>query len=111
MEKDPSLLSPFEYSGFDESKLDRQIDQVKNKQSFSANSNLQGSILFSPKPRKFKKPFNWIRIRSFFIKHKKFKRMMEFSCHPSGVHLLRLAMFHSENGCGMCRVYVEMNLF
>jgi hypothetical protein len=104
MEKDPSLLSPFEYSGFDESRLDRQIDQVKN-------SNLQGSILFSSKPHKTKKPFNWIRIRSFFIKHKKFKRMMEFSCHPSGVHLLRLAMFHSENGCGMCRVYVEMNLF
>lgn len=102
MEKeDPSH---FEYSGFDESKLDAQTNQLKN-------TNIQGSILFSQKPPRKKKPFMWIRIRSFFTKHKKFKRMMEFSCHPTGIHLLRLAVFHSENGCKMCRVYVEMNLF
>ena len=103
MEKEPAL-SPFEYSGYDESKLDRQIDQVKN-------NNTQGSILFSVRPVKKKKSFRWIRIRSFFTKHKKFKRLIEFSIHPGGIHMLRLAVFHSENGCGMCRVYIEKNLF
>jgi|SRR3989344_3697586 len=96
--------SVFEYSGYNESKLDKQTDQVKN-------SSIQGTILFSSKPLKKKKPFRWIRIRSFFTKHKKFKRLVEFSCHPTGIHMLRMAVFHSESGCGMCRVYVEMNLF
>jgi hypothetical protein len=104
MEKDPSLTSNPEYTGFNESKLDKKIDQIKDQ-------NLQGTILFSSKPLKKKKPFNWIRVRSFFIMHKKFKRMIEFSVHPSGIHILHQAMFHSDNGCKMCRVYVEKNLF
>jgi len=104
MEQDSSEISPYEYSGFSEDKLDKQVDQVKN-------TNVKGSIFFTPKPAKKKKPFKWIRIRSFLIKHKKFKRFMEFSVHPTGIHLLRQAVFYSDNGCGMCRVYVEMNLF
>lgn len=103
-EKEHYLLSRFEYTGFSESRLDKKTDVPKNQ-------NTQGSILFSQKPLKKKKPFRWIRIRSFFTKHKKFKRFIEFSIHPGGIHMLRLAVFHSENGCGMCKVYVEKNLF
>jgi hypothetical protein len=104
LEKEHLALPTLDDTGHNEAKLDKQIDQIKN-------INLQGSILFSSKPIKKKKPFRWIRIRSFFTKHKKFKRLVEFSIHPTGIHMLRLAMFHSENGCGMCKVYVEMNLF
>lgn len=105
MEKEPDIFTNLDFTGHNEARIDKQKDQL-------VNNNIQGSILFSQNPiTKTKKPFNWIRIRSFFITHKKFKRLMEFSCHPGGVHLLRLAMFHSENGCKMCRVYVEMNLF
>lgn len=102
--KEQLFLSRFEYTGFSETILDQKIDKTQNQ-------NTKGSILFSQKPPKKKKPFKWLRIRSFFVKHKRFRRLMEFSCHPTGIHLLKLAMFHSENGCGMCRVYVEKNLF
>jgi len=104
MEKEYPPLPTLDYTGHNEAKIDKQKDQIKN-------NNIQGSILFSLKPAKKKKAFRWIRIRSFFTKHKKFKRMMEYSCHPSGIHLLRLAVFYSESGCPMCRSYVEMNLF
>ena len=97
-------ISRFEHSGFRETTLDQKIDQVKDQ-------NAKGSILFSQKPLKKKQAFKWNRIRSFFIRHKKFKRLMEFSIHPSGIHMLRLAVFHSENGCGMCKVYIEGDLF
>lgn len=100
MEKDPSR---FEYSGYNETRSDKQIDQAKS-------SNITGSILFSQKTFK-KKAFRWIRIRSFFTKQKKFKRLVEFSVHPNGVHMLRLAVFYSESGCKMCKIYVEKNLF
>ena len=103
MEKEKSV-SRFEYSGHNEDQINRRINLLKN-------NNLQGSIFFSQKIIKKKKSFRWIRIRSFFTKHKTFKRLMEFSIHPTGVHMLRLAIFHSDNGCQMCRVYVEKNLF
>jgi len=104
MDKEQLETSVYEYSGFKESRLDKQTNQLKD-------NNIQGSILFSQKPPKKKKAFRWIRVRSFFTKHKKFKRLMEFSCHPGGIHLLHQAIFHSDNGCKMCRVYVEKNLF
>ena len=104
MDKEHHELSNTEFTGFNESKLDKKIDQTKNL-------NLQGSILFSGKPLKKKRPFKWNRIRSFLIKHTQFQRMMEFSCHPSGIHLLHQAVFYSDNGCKMCKVYVEKNLF
>lgn len=110
MEKEHLLSSRFEYDGsFSETKLAQKSEQ--NLTSSALNTANKGSISFTKKYVKRKKPFNWIRIRSFFIKHKKFKRFMEFSCHPSGIHLLKLAIFYSESGCGMCRVYVEKNLF
>ena len=104
MEKEHPALPALDYTGHNEAKIDKQKDQTKNQ-------NTQGSILFTQKPLKKKKSFRWIRIRSFFTKHRKFKRLIEFSIHPGGIHMLRLAVFHSENGCGMCRVYVEKNLF
>lgn len=111
MEKEHLLLSRFEYDGsFNETKLSQKTEQNLYDPSV-ANKTNSGTILFPTKSIKRKKSFKWIRIRSFFIKHKKFKRMMEFSCHPTGVHLLKLAIFYSESGCGMCKVYVEKNLF
>lgn len=112
MEKEKhSPLSRFEYDGsFRETKLSKKIEQNTNNPS-TANKTSSGTILFPTKPTKRKKSFKWIRIRSFFIKHKKFKRMMEFSCHPSGIHMLKLAVFYSDSGCGMCKVYVEKNLY
>lgn len=104
MNKEYLETSRFEFSGFNETVLDRKTDQTNNQ-------NTKGSILFSQKPLKRKKPFKWNRIRSFFIMHKKFKRMVEFAIHPAGIHMLRMAVFHSESGCTMCRVYVEKNLF
>lgn len=104
MDREKSPPNQLELTGFNESKLDLKIDLTRN-------NNIQGTILFSQKPLKKKKPFKWIRIRSFFIMHKKFKRMIEFSVHPGGIHVLHQAMFHSDNGCKMCRVYVEKNLF
>lgn len=98
------LLSRFEHTGFSESQLDKKID-------LHQNSNIKGSIQFLQKPLKRKKPFKWLRIRSFFVQHKKFKRFMEFSCHPGGIHMLKMAIFYSDSGCGMCKVYVEKNLF
>jgi hypothetical protein len=97
-------ISRFEYGGFKETVLDQKIDRIKNQ-------NIKGSILFTQKPLKKSRPFKWSRIRSFFIMHKKFKRLVEFSIHPTGIHMMRLAVFYSESGCKMCKVYVEKNLF
>lgn len=102
-EQEPPQKTP-DYTGFNEIRLDKSVNVSKNY-------NIQGTILFSsPLPKK-KKPFKWNRIRSFFITHKKFNRMLEFSVHTAGVHMLHQAMFHSDNGCKMCKVYVEKNLF
>ncbi len=104
MDKEHLETTPFEYSGHNETRIDQQVNQVKN-------NNTQGSILFSQKPAKKKKPFKWSRIRSFFITHKQLKRSMEFSVHTTGIHLLHHAVFHSDNGCKMCRVYIEKTSF
>lgn len=103
-EKELLSLSRFEYTGFSETILDQKIDKTQNQ-------NTKGSILFSQKPLKKKKSFKWSRIRSFFILHKRFQRMVEFAIHPAGIHMLRMAVFYSESGCKMCKVYVEKNLF
>lgn len=101
-EKETLELSRFEYAvSYNEAELSKKREQ----------SDLRQKILFHIKPAKKKKAFKWLRIRSFFIKHKKFKRLMEFSIHPTGIHMLRLAIYHSDNGCNMCKVYVEKNLF
>lgn len=101
-EKETLELSRFEYAAsFNEADLSKKREQ----------SDLRQKILFHIKPAKKKKAFKWSRIRSFFIQHKKFKRLVEFGIHPGGIHMLRLAVFYSESGCGMCRVYVEKNLF
>jgi len=111
MEKKPLELSRFEYDGsYNESKIGQKAEQ-NSQNSYSNKNNPKGSISFTKKAGKKTPPFNWIRIRSFFIRHKGFKRSMEFSCHPGGVHLLRMAMLYSEGGCKMCKVYVERNLF
>jgi|SRR3989344_1731273 len=102
MEKEHLRLLPVEYDGaHNETNLTKRIDQ----------KNSRGFIIFQKKTTKKKRSFKGMRIRSFFIRHTKFKRPMEFSCHPNGVHLLRLAVFYSETGCELCRIYVEKNLF
>ena len=102
MEKDnPSTLSRFEQiTTQNESSLSKKTEQGKFK----------GSIHFQKKKRK-RKPYVGMRIRNFFIKHSRSKRPIEFGIHPGGIHLLRLAMFYSENGCGICKIYIEKNLF
>ena len=107
MDKEKELTSTKEsdFTGFNEIRLDKQANLSKNQ-------NIQGTILFSqPKSPRKKRPFKWNRIRSFFIINKKLQRKIECSVHPGGVHLLHQAMFYSDNGCPMCRVYVEKNLF
>lgn len=101
MEKEPPPSAINYGAYYDETQLSKNTDL----------KNTKGSLFFSPKTSKKKRSFKWIRIRSFFISHKKFKRLTEFSIHPTGIHMLRMAVFHSENGCGMCKVYVEKNLF
>lgn len=110
MEKEKQIeLSQFEYDGsFNEAKLNQQTEQ---KVTPLSPKNISGTIHFAKKFTKKRRSFRWIRIRSFFTKHKKFKRLVEFSIHPGGIHMLRLAVFYSESGCGMCKFYVEKNLF
>lgn len=107
MDKEKESISAKEsdYTGFNEIRLDKQANLSKNQ-------NIQGTILFSSsKNAKKKNPFKWSRIRSFFITNRKLQRKVECSVHPGGVHLLHQAMFYSDNGCTMCRVYIEKNLF
>ena len=78
----------------------------------SKTNGLIGSIYFQKKRKVAKKkPFRSLRIRKFYIKNPQFNRTMVFVCHPKGVHLLDLAVLHSESGCRRCRTYLEKQLF
>ena len=102
MEKDNALLLSRveQFTSQNESSLSKKIE----------HRNFQGSILFQKKKRK-RRPYVGMRVRNFFIKHSLSKRPIEFGIHPEGIHLLRLAIFYSENGCGICKIYIEKNLF
>jgi hypothetical protein len=48
-----------------------------------------------------------LRIRRFFIRQSRSKRPMEFGAHPTGIHWMGQAIFHSESGCVICKTDLE----
>lgn len=78
-----------------------QLNQKSDLQNDSAQYN-------SPYTKVIKtKLLSVLRIRRFFIRQSRSKRPMEFGAHPTGIHWMGQAIFHSESGCAICKTDLD----